>query len=173
MYNSSFALMQQKKRFYQGVILAIIGVVLFSAKAVIVKKAYQYEVTSEHLLLFRMLFSLPFYMVIILFSKFKTKKETTTKDYLWIVFFGFVGYYLASYFDFLGLQYIKASFERIILFMYPTLVILLSKIFFKKKITNTQLIAIFVSYIGVLIIFSEELSIDGSNIILGAFFSAS
>ncbi|MDY8135620.1 DMT family transporter [Aquimarina sp. 2201CG5-10] len=161
--------MKYSKTLSSGVVLAILGVVLFSAKAVLVKLAYQYDISSEHLLLFRMLFSLPFYMIIAFMSTPTSPEKIETKDYLWILFFGFVGYYLASYFDFLGLQYIKAGLERIILFIYPTLVIILSKLFFKKTITKRQLIVILLTYIGVIVTFWGELQLDSDYLELGVF----
>jgi len=152
-----------------GIFIAILGIVLFSAKAVMVKLAYQYEVTSIHLLLLRMLFSLPFYIVIALYYKPLFPEKIKKKDYVWVVFFGFIGYYLASYFDFLGLQYIKAGLERIILFVYPTLVIIISKIFLKEKISSKQIVAILITYFGVFVTFWGELQYSGEAVVLGGF----
>ncbi|WP_431160206.1 DMT family transporter [Flagellimonas beolgyonensis] len=153
-----------------GIIYGILGVVLFSSKAVMVKLAYEYEVETLDLLLFRMLFSLPFYLFILfLFRKKKPSVEITLKDYAWLFLFGFVGYYLASYFDFLGLNYIKAGLERIILFVYPTIVVFLSWLFFKQKITKVQAIAIMITYIGVVITFWSELDINGNGVLIGGF----
>ncbi|WP_106793757.1 DMT family transporter [Aquimarina sp. Aq78] len=159
--------MQNSKLSSYGIALAIIGIVLFSAKAVLVKLAYKFEISSEHLLLFRMLFSLPIYIVLALYKKPVEKDKIRRIDYLWILFFGFVGYYLASYFDFLGLKYIKAGLERIILFIYPTLVIIISRIFLKSIITKQQLLAILLTYIGVIVTFWGELQIETSHIVLG------
>lgn len=161
--------MQKSKQVSIGIILAIIGVVLFSAKAVMVKMAYKYEISSEHLLLFRMSFSLPVYLVIAMLTRTANPEKIKKSDYIWILFFGFVGYYLASYFDFLGLQYIKAGLERIILFIYPTLVLVISRIFLKKKISKKQLVAIGITYVGVIITFWQELQLDTPNIHLGVF----
>ncbi|WP_117880060.1 DMT family transporter [Aureibaculum luteum] len=152
-----------------AVLIAIVGIVLFSAKAIMVKLAYQYNVSSLHLLLFRMLFSLPFYLIILYFDKPKSTQNIKKQDYLWLLFFGFIGYYLASYFDFLGLQYIKAGLERIILFVYPTLVLLISRIFLKERISPKQIIAILITYFGVIITFSGELQYNGDHILLGGF----
>ncbi|WP_271767649.1 DMT family transporter [Aquimarina algiphila] len=162
--------MQNTKLSSYGIVLAVVGIVLFSAKAVLVKLAYKYEISSEHLLLFRMVFSLPVYLVIAFFNKPVQKEKIKIKDYSWIVFFGFVGYYLASYFDFLGLQFIKAGLERIILFLYPTLVIIISRVFLKNIITRQQLAAILITYIGVIITFWGELQMETetNNITLGA-----
>jgi len=152
-----------------GIFIAILGIVLFSAKAILVKLAYQYEVSSIHLLLFRMLFSLPFYIVIACLYKPLFPDKIQKKDYVWVIFFGFIGYYLASYFDFLGLQYIKAGLERIILFVYPTLVIIISKIFLKEKISSKQIVAILITYFGVFVTFWGELQYNSDTVLLGGF----
>lgn len=152
-----------------GILLAIIGVVLFSAKAVMVKLAYTYKIDTVSLLFFRMIFALPFYVAIALWKKPKQPDKINSKDYLWILIFGFIGYYLASLFDFEGLQYIKAGLERIILFVYPTIVVLLSWLFFKKKPSKNQFIAILVTYGGVLITFWNEIGIKGEGVYWGAF----
>lgn len=132
-----------------------------------VKLAYQYDIDAVELLLLRMVFALPFYIIIAFLKKPKNPDQIKNRDYLWVFFFGFVGYYLASYFDFLGLKHIKASMERIILFIYPTLVLLISRIFLKKAITKPQVIAILITYIGIIITFSQELEISGDGVIIG------
>ncbi|BAO77477.1 permease of the drug/metabolite transporter (DMT) superfamily [Winogradskyella sp. PG-2] len=135
-----------------------------------VKLAYCYNIDALSMLLLRMLFAFPFYIVIAYFYRNEKKEVTKQQDYLWLFFFGFVGYYLASYFDFVGLTYIKASLERIILFIYPTIVLLFNKLFLKKAITNMQKLAIFITYIGTVITFGSEVSVSGSNAYLGGFF---
>ncbi|MBD1262503.1 DMT family transporter [Maribacter polysiphoniae] len=158
-----------------GIVFAIIGVVLFSAKAVLVKVAYTYEVDHLTLLLFRMVFALPFYLLIAFSKKPLHSKEINYKDYLWVVFFGFIGYYLASLFDFMGLQYIKAGLERIILFIYPTMVVVLSWLIFRKSISKIQIIAIIITYLGVILTFWNEEPMKDGSVILGGiliFFSA-
>jgi drug/metabolite transporter (DMT)-like permease len=167
--------MMKKETKNLGVLLAVLGVVLFSAKAIMVKLAYEYDVDSVTLLLFRMLFSLPVYLVIAFLVRPKNTNEIYKTDYLWLFFFGFIGYYLASYFDFLGLKYIKAGLERIVLFIYPTLVVIISRLFLKTKISKTQVIAIVITYIGVLIAFSGELDVSSNHLFKGViliFFSA-
>lgn len=163
--------MQANKQFWYGVGIGVLGIVLFSSKAVMVKLAYNYEVDAISILLLRMLFSFPFYLVIAyVYRNQNTIDILNSKDYLWLMFFGFVGYYLASYFDFVGLTYIKASLERIILFLYPTIVILLNKVFLKQPITKIQALAIGLTYLGIVIAFSDEVSISGSETYLGGFF---
>jgi drug/metabolite transporter (DMT)-like permease len=159
------------KKVWFGVFLGILGVVLFSSKAVMLKLAYNYKVDAITMLLLRMLFSFPFYAVIAYLHRNDTQEiKTTRKDYIWLVFFGLVGYYLASFFDFVGLTYLKASLERIILFVYPTIVILINRFFLKQPITKTQIIAIFLSYLGILIAFSDEVAISGNEVYIGGFF---
>lgn len=147
----------------QGLVIGVIGVLLFSSKAVLVKLAYQYEIDPVSLLLLRMIFSLPFYILIALISGRKKNSALSKKEYGILILFGFLGYYLASYFDFLGLQFIKASLERLILFLYPTLVVFISYFFLKQEIKRNQIIAIAVSYLGIFILFFSELSIASNN----------
>lgn len=144
-----------------GVILAIVGATMFSAKAVLIKLAYSYEVSSVSLLMLRMVMALPFFLAVgihqIRKQKQEQKEKFKAKDYFMIILLGFLGYYLASYFDFLGLKYISASLERLILFIYPTLVVILSAIIFREKVTTPQVTAIVVTYLGMVVIFSEQL----------------
>jgi len=162
--------MKSKQTFIYGILLGIIGVVLFSSKAVMVKLAYQYNIDALSMLLLRMLFAFPFYIAIAYFYRNEMKAPTQRRDYLWLILFGFVGYYLASYFDFVGLTYIKASLERVILFIYPTIVLLFNKWFLKKEITKKQKLAIFITYIGIFITFGSEVSVSGNHAYLGGFF---
>lgn len=163
--------MQTTRNFWYGIVIGILGIVLFSSKAVMVKLAYNYQVDAISILLLRMVFSFPFYIVIAyLYRNQNNSIEVTHKDYTWVVFFGFVGYYLASYFDFVGLTYIKASLERIILFLYPTIVILLNRLFLKQPITKIQSGAIALTYIGIVVAFWDEVAISGSDTYLGGFF---
>ena len=162
--------MKSKQTFVYGILIGVLGIILFSSKAVMVKLAYRYNIDAISVLLLRMLFSFPFYIVIAYLYR-KQKKETTVpKDYAWIAFFGIVGYYLASYFDFVGLTYIKASLERIILFVYPTIVLLFNKLFLKKAITKVQKLAILITYVGIIITFGSEVSVSGKEAYLGGFF---
>lgn len=163
--------MSVTKSFVYGVLIGVLGIVLFSSKAVMVKLAYNYNVDAISLLLLRMLFSLPFYLIMALSSRKKKSSVKVAKiDFLWILFFGFVGYYLASYFDFVGLTYIKASLERIILFLYPTIVLVFNKIFLKKKINKLQIGAIILTYLGIIMAFWDEVAISGINTYIGGFF---
>jgi len=163
--------MDKSKTFVYGILLGVLGIVLFSSKAVMVKLAYQYNVDAISVLLLRMLFSFPFYVIIALVYRKKEGAIPIKKtEYIWLLFFGFVGYYLASYFDFVGLSYIKASLERIILFLYPTIVVLLNRLFLKQAISKIQVAAIGLTYVGIIIAFSEEVGMSGRSTYLGGFF---
>lgn len=149
------------------VTLGIIGIFFFSTKAVFVKLAYAYGIDSVPLLTLRMMFALPFYLGSMLIMGGRSN-TTTKKDLLWVFLFGFLGYYLASYLDFQGLQYIKASVERLILFIYPSLVLLISAVFLKQKATRTQILALAISYAGILFVFVPELETGGpSRVLIG------
>lgn len=158
-------------------LLVFIGAVLFSAKAVMVKLVYDHHVDHVTLLMFRMLMALPVYVAILFIRKKKEQEEKIwSKNLLWVVLFGFLGYYMASYFDFLGLSYISAGLERVILFIYPTLVLIINAVAFKKKIQGVQVLAILLTYIGVIIAITNDQNVkDSEDLILGGlliFFSA-
>ncbi len=140
-----------------AILITIAGVILFSSKAVLIKLAYLYDVDSISLLLLRMLFALPFYLFIFLIRRSGWKENPISrKQFYMLIGLGFMGYYLASLFDFYGLTYITASLERLILFSYPTFVLLISWVFLKKKITKAQLISIIITYAGIAIIFTDR-----------------
>lgn len=161
--------MTKPNTFSKGVILGILGIVLFSSKAVMVKLAYRYDVDAVTLLTLRMLFAFPFYVVIAyIYREHKKVEPLKTRHWLWLMVFGMVGYYFASLFDFLGLQYIKASLERIILFLYPTMVLLINRVFLKIPISKHQVGAILITYLGVVITFWGEVDTSGAHLFLGS-----
>ncbi len=148
-----------KKQFFIGAALVVIGSVLFAGKAVLVRYNYiHFKVDTVPLLALRMLFSAPFYAVILYFQNRKQSDvpKLTGKEWLWMLAIGLVGYYLAAFFDFWGLKYITASVERLILFIYPTLVVIISAIFLKKPIYKIQYIALIITYLGVAVSFIPD-----------------
>ena len=159
-----------------AVLLTAAGVILFSSKAVIIKLAYQYDIDAVSLLLLRMLFSLPFYGLVWALSRKKWKADPlTTKESISIFFLGLAGYYLASLFDFTGLTYITASLERLILFSYPTIVLILSAVFLKKKVTRAQIVSILITYLGIAVVFFDRDGITSGNdrdVLVGSLFVA-
>ncbi len=133
------------------------------------KLAYQAGADSITTLGLRMVFSMPMYIWIAISIKPLKKEEVTRKEYLWLLFFGLIGYYIASFLDFKGLEYIKASLERLILFIYPTLVLIMGYIFFGERISKAQLLGVLTTYLGIVIVFIPELGIQKSNeVVTGA-----
>ena len=154
-------------KFSSGLLLAAAGSIAFSGKAIIVKLAYLHGVDAITLVMLRMLFALPFFIAMAWWAG-RHQAPLTRNDWLGVLGLGFLGYYLSSYLDFLGLQYISASFERLILYLNPTLVLVLGWVLYKRKITYRQGMAMAVSYSGVLLVFGHEVSLVGENIALGS-----
>ncbi len=150
-----------------GVGLALAGSIAFSGKAIIVKLGYRYGADAVTLLMYRMLLALPFFLLLSWWSS-RGKTALSTAQWLQVLFLGFSGYYLASFLDFLGLQYISASLERLILYLNPTIVLLMGWLVWGKKITRRQLAAFALSYSGVLLVFGHEATLVGSHVGLGA-----
>lgn len=156
--------MNQKISLY-GFFITLLGAVLFSTKAIIVKLAFRNtHVDAVTLLTLRMLFSLPFYLVAAwLVSKKENKETLSGKDWLGLISLGILGYYLSSLFDFIGLQYVSAGLERLILFLYPTFAVLINTFFFKTKLGKVQIIALLLTYVGIGIAYFGELKLDTGN----------
>ncbi len=150
-----------------GLVLALAGAILFSAKAIIVKLAYRHGVDAVTLIMYRMLFSLPLFLALAWWAG-RGKAPLTPRDWRVVVGLGFCGYYLASMLDFVGLQYISASLERLILYLNPTLVLALSVLLYRKAVGARQLVALAVSYAGVLLVFGHEMEFKGSTTLWGA-----
>ncbi len=146
-------------------LITLLGALLFSTKAIIVKLAFASTKTDAvTLLTLRMLFSLPFYLVAARLAYKKENKTTlTNKQWFYILLLGFLGYYLSSLFDFIGLQYISAGLERLILFLYPTFAVLLNTFLFKNKLSKTQMAALALTYMGIGLAYYGELRIDTEN----------
>lgn len=145
--------------FLTGFLLSIGGAILFSTKAIWVKLAFRNTgVDALTLLSLRMLLALPFYLIAAwVASKKEAAMPLSKKDWGWIITLGVLGYYLSSLFDFIGLQYISAGLERLILFLYPTFAVLLNTWLFKSNISRTQMIALFITYTGIGIAYYAEL----------------
>lgn len=148
-------------------LLAACGSIAFSGKAIIIKLAYRYGVDAVTLIMYRMLMALPMFLLLAWWSG-RGKPALTWRDARTVLGLGFCGYYLASFLDFAGLRYISASLERLILYLNPTLVLGLGAFLFKKKVTGVQIVALGVSYCGVLCVLGREMSLQGADIPLGA-----
>lgn len=144
-----------------GLLFATLGAIGFSFKAIFVKLAYRHGVDAETLLALRMGLSLPFFVVMGLVADARAAHRLDGRDWLWMAALGFSGYYLSSYLDFLGLRYITAALERLILFLYPTLVILLSALFLAKPIGRRTLAALALCYCGIGLAVGHDLHIAG------------
>ena len=150
-----------------GLALAAGGSIAFSAKAIIVKLAYRHGVDAVTLIMFRMLFALPLFLALAWWAG-RGKPPLTRRDLAVVCGLGFCGYYLASFLDFAGLQYISASLERLILYLNPTIVLFLGAVLFKRRVQPRQLLALAVSYGGVLLVFGHEANLSGRDTLLGA-----
>ena len=162
------------KSLASGLALAIAGAIAFSGKAIIVKLAYRYPgVDAVSLIMLRMLMALPFFLAIVWWTGPRARRlgqdvvALTTKDKLGILGLGITGYYLASFLDFAGLAYISASLERLILYLNPTLVVLLGMALYGKKVTLPQGVGMAISYGGVLLVFGHEVTLAGGHVALG------
>jgi drug/metabolite transporter (DMT)-like permease len=152
--------MKRTNLYNQGYAWAILGTILFSTKAIWVKLCFKSTtIDASSLLMLRMLFSLPFYAAAMwYFFANQQLKNIKASTYLAACLIGIIGYYMSSLFDFIGLQYVSASIERIILFIYPTLSVLLNLLIFKVAITKKQWIAIFITYFGIGLAYWGELN---------------
>ena len=147
--------------------LAGIGAIGFSGKAIIVKLCYRYNVDAVTVIMYRMLFALPLFLALSWWSG-RGKPRLSASDWRLLFGLGFSGYYLASFLDFAGLQYISASLERLILYLSPTFVLAMSVVMFNHTVTRGQWAALALSYLGILVVFGHDLSISGAHVVLGA-----
>jgi drug/metabolite transporter (DMT)-like permease len=153
-----------------GIAFAVFGVLAFSFRPILIKLSYAAHPVSPNTLLFlRMTLSLPFFLVIAWWLR-RQPPRLTGRDWANVALLGFIGYYGASFLDFLGLQYVGAGVGRLILFLFPTLVLLLSFIFLKKDPTARELVALVVSYAGIALVVSTQISptTEGRLFLFGA-----
>ena len=155
------------KNLVPGLLLAGFGAVAFSGKAIIVKLAYRHDVDAVTLIMFRMLFALPIFAVMAWWAS-RGRAALTRKDWLGVCGLGFIGYYFSSFLDFAGLVYISASLERLILYLNPTIVMLLGLVLYRRGVTVRQLAGMAISYGGVVLVFGQELSVQGAHTAWGA-----
>lgn len=147
-------------------VLALLGAIAFSAKAIIVKLAYRHGVDAITLIMYRMLFALPIFAAMAWWAS-RGQAPLTRKDGLGVLGLGFSGYYLASYLDFAGLAYISASLERLILYLNPTIVLLLGWAVYGRGIRWGQALGMAVSYCGVVLVFGHEAHLQGADVAWG------
>ncbi|MFC4699836.1 DMT family transporter [Glaciecola siphonariae] len=152
-----------------GILLALAGTFMFSLKPILIKHAYAMGVSSEQLITLRMLFAIPFYIGVILYYSFRNAhiRHLYVQYMLPVAALGVLGYFVASYLDLLGLQYISAQLERVVLFCFPTIVVLMSYFFFKTRLPKNIWLLLGMSYAGILLIFGHDLSVLGTEVAKG------
>ncbi len=150
-----------------GVILAASGAGLFSLKGVVIKLAFAEGIGVSQLLTLRMAFSLPVYLAIGIFAFIRMREKPVARWWLAAGGLGLMSYYLSSWLNFEGLRYVSAQLERLILYIYPTMVALMSWLFLKDEITKRHVIALVLAYAGVAILFGAEIGHQGPNAWLG------
>jgi drug/metabolite transporter (DMT)-like permease len=148
-----------------GFSLTLLGALLFSTKAIIVKKAFfATQVDAVSLLALRMVCAMPFYFIAVWIAGRKENVQPLTRKQWWQVLgLGLTGYYCSSLFDFIGLQYISAGLERLILFLYPTFAVLINTFLFRQTISRLQWVALLLTYIGIAWAYWGELRLDTGN----------
>ena len=155
-----------------GFIFAIASAALFAIRPIFVKLVYAEGVDSTTLIALRMLFSVPIYIVLLVFFLRNSERRArlNKKNLLQIAGIGLLGYYAASFLDLLGLQYVTAQLGRMILYTYPTFVVLIGAAWFGKTITLRTVMSLFLTYLGIAVIFGHDLTAFGPDIITGALF---
>jgi drug/metabolite transporter (DMT)-like permease len=160
---------ERKSRVY-GALIVVIAAIAFSGKAVIIKLAYRHGVDAVTLLTLRMIFSAPLFGLLAWWAlRSRASQPLSSADIRAIVVLGIIGYYISSYLDFLGLQYITAALERLILFLNPTFVMLFSALLFKRRITGRDVVALLLCYSGIALVFGHDMSTQSGNVALGSF----
>ncbi len=158
----------ERRRFVIGCVLVVLGAVFFAGKAVIVKLAYGYQADPVSLLGLRMAFAAPLFVLGIWFADRQRKVALTRRELWTVLLMGFVGYYLSSFLDFLGLQYVSAGLERVILYLNPTMVLLISAFTLGRRIVGREWVALAVAYSGVWLMYSHDVRIGGPDVPLGS-----
>jgi drug/metabolite transporter (DMT)-like permease len=154
-----------KRGLLKGFLISFSGAIIFSTKAILVKLAFRHEHTDGlTLLMLRMLLSLPFYLLAAYWGSRKPDNvRMNRRQWSYVILLGLLGYYLSSFFDFIGLQYISAGLERLILFLYPSFSVLINSVLFRQKLSRAQFWALALTYLGIGIAYFGELRIDTEN----------
>ena len=145
-----------------GLLLALLASFMFSLKPIIIKEAYALGASSESLMVLRMWFALPFYLVMLFIQRQQLIKNI--RHIPAVIAVGFIGYFLSSYLDLLALETISAQAERIILYAYPSLVILIKSIYDKRMPSKRMIMALSIVYAGILLMLPGELNLTGSPV---------
>lgn len=152
-----------------GIALAVLAAIGFSAKAIFIKLAYRYGIDAVTLLALRMGFSAPVFLGVAALSRKQSEApKLQRQDWVAVLVLGLLGYYLSSLLDFSGLQYVTAGLERLILFLYPTIVVLLSAWLFRHPVTPVQSFALLLSYGGIALVFMQDMAGFQASMLAGA-----
>jgi drug/metabolite transporter (DMT)-like permease len=164
---SDLAALHSRRRFWIGLLLGGAGAILFSAKAIVAKLAYRYHVDAVTFIAFRMLFAVPIFASVAWWCS-RRQAALPRADRWRIVGLGLVGYYLSSFLDFVGLQYITAALERLILFLTPTMVLGVTAFWLKRRISGREWLALALAYAGIVLVFAHDLSFGGAAVWIGS-----
>lgn len=166
MGKTSIALSQH--HFRTGWLLAVGGTALFALKSIFIKLAYAQGVDTVTLLTLRMLVAAPFYLLMLGWLLRQTPTRIPApKPLVAIILLGFMGYYLSSWLDMQGLNYVSAQLERLTLYTYPIMTTLLGWVFLREAITPRIMLALVLTYSGVMLLYAHEATIGGANVTLG------
>jgi drug/metabolite transporter (DMT)-like permease len=158
---------QLRNYYLLGVVLVLVGTLFFSAKSIFIKKVYEYGINPESLMALRMAMAAPFYLLIYSFVVNSKHNRVSRADFLIVCAIGVLGYYLASYLDLTGLVYITASFERMILYLFPSFVLIISVVFFNHRLTLAEGFAFVLSYLGIVVIYAQDFQYYGHDVTYG------
>ncbi len=163
--------MENRGHYWVGIGFVLLSAFCFACKGILIKLAFRYPIDPIALLTLRMAFSLPFYLAIGQYlNRVEGPVTLSRRQWLILAAVGITGYYFASLFNFIGLLYISASLERILLFVYPTFVLLLNAIGFGRRVTRQQLLALLLTYAGILLAFIGNIRLSTQqDVALGAF----
>ncbi|WP_420468465.1 DMT family transporter [Panacagrimonas sp.] len=153
--------------YLSGLALAALGAILVSAKAVVAKLLYRHGIDAVTLIALRMLLSAPVFLAVAMWT-WRQAPRLSRADLLRIVALGLVGYYGSSMLDFVGLQYITAGLERLILFLAPSFVLLLGLLLYRRRVSRQQWMSLALAYAGIALVLWHDVSLGGDRVVLGA-----
>ncbi len=158
----------QSKNRWLGFILAVTGTLLFSLKSIFIKFLYHQGLNADQVLVLRMWLALPIYFGILMVTLGKRHTPALSFSVLWSVFLlGFIGYFLASLLDLMGLMWITAQLERLSLFTYPFMVAILGALFFRQSLSRHLMLALLITYSGLWIVMGQEVALTGHHVAKG------
>lgn len=154
--------MKESSHPYYGAMLVLVSSVAISSKAIMVKLAYVYHIDTETLIALRMAFAMPFFIGLGWWAMQQdTPLTMSSKDWLSLLVLAIVGGYGSMWLNFEGLRYVSAGLERVILFIYPALVVVMSSVFLKHTITRREWFAMVISYTGVVLVVLHDVELAG------------